>query len=373
MKAITDCAETIRGWFSSSEASRKPLPGREDETFFTDRAAAHMIIGRECDIPFDNPSFLFEPAFGGLRAFAYLAPGECALVGKHGLRLQPWFPEFAGLHKQVADRCVLDGEIVFFKNGCIEASACAKRLSLTDKTTVTNAAREERALFVANDVVFSEKRLVTDQPLIDRKELLDTIVKEGKILTAARFLQGHGTMLCASARRKNLEGVVAKHKTSRYHFGAKSPDWVAVKKFLYDNFIICGHADTDDGPRLLLGQYDPTGVIIYRGTAPLPPFTEGVEKEYVRIVGQKQAASHPFAQLAPELRPEQHTGVTWFVPTLVCSISFSARDEHGALENPVYRCLRPDKTWEDTVISDPGGYYTAPDMGDWALGPGSTA
>ena len=367
MKNKNSCGEAFIDWLSTSGAGLNPLAKRRSEGLFATKNAVHMLIGRERNSTFDNDSFLFEPAFGGLRAFAYLSPGESVLMGKHGLYLPAWFPEFANLNKQVAQKCILDGEVVLFKNGKPDVRGYGKRLSLKDPATISKTAHSSPAVFVVNDIVYSGKRQVTDLPLIDRKELLDAVVSENKSILISRYLRGQGNMLYRAAKRKSLEGIVAKHKNSQYHFGFKSPDWIAIKSFLYDNFIICGFMENEQGRHLVLGQYDPMGVILYRGIVTLNVPTETLEEDYETITSQRKLPAHAFSQ-AP---PEAAHGATWIAPTLVCSVSFSARDEQGNLENPAYRSLRLDKTWEETVMQEQGGLNSDPDMSGWIMGPWS--
>ncbi|MCC8194020.1 MAG: hypothetical protein LIP28_05185 [Deltaproteobacteria bacterium] len=319
------------------------LPHRPDDGIFQARAATHMLAGRERIVPFDHDAYLFEPMLGGLRAFFYLSTEECALIGTRGINLLAWFPELAPANMHVAARCVLDGEVVCFRNGKPSHEEFLHRLQLKDPAVIMRAARRCPAIFVASDIVFAEDGQITNLPALDRKEILGKTILETTSLIAIRYLRGQGNTLYNAARQRGLEGIMAKHKTSSYHFGIRSPDWIAIKNMLRDNFIVCGYT-TGKKPSVVLGQYDPTGVILYRGTAAL----EGWDEDFSCIRRQRTVSRHPFPNLLPDAVPN----AAWVEPALVCTASFTARDELGFLSDPCYQGLRSYQAWDKALLRD---------------------
>jgi len=310
---------------------------------FATKKLSPMLIGRERDRPFNNETFFFEPLLQGCRAFAYAGHDSTAIIGVDGAKLLPQFPEFSGLHEQIEGKCILDGEIVVLRSGIPDRKACGNRALLSCPSKIQKAMRASPAIFVASDIVYCDNGLIIDLPLLDRKDILEDRVKENNVIAFSRYLRGRGTALFDAVRHRNLEGIVAKHKNSRYHFGHKSPDWVAIRNSLEDDFIICGYTD---GPkitkRLVLGQYDPTGYMLYKGVVSLSVSTN----DFSMLKKLKTSAPPTFVQKPPG----SFKNVTWLEPLLICSISFTARDENGTLYNPVYKGLRPDRAWDQAIL-----------------------
>ena len=63
------------------------------------------------------------------------------------------------------------------------------------------------------------------QPLMDRKKLLQTTVKENGRIAVSRYFEGTGTALFTLAKQRGLEGVVGKRKDSVYIQGKRTKDW----------------------------------------------------------------------------------------------------------------------------------------------------
>ena len=76
------------------------------------------------------------------------------------------------------------------------------------------------------------------QPLMDRKKLLQTTVKENGRIAVSRYFEGTGTALFTLAKQQGLEGVVGKRKDSVYIQGKRTKDWKKIKNILEDDFAV---------------------------------------------------------------------------------------------------------------------------------------
>ena len=335
MKQISRAREVVFDWLSSFRGILMPSYRRESSLFET-RAASHMYAGREQNRPFDNDSYFFEPILGGDRVFAYLNREKTSLAGPSGAGLLDVFPELADLHQHVSGKCVLDGEIVIFKDGVPRPAEYAIRQQLQRPEAIRRAMDQFPAVFVAHDVIYWYKGQLTELPLLDRREILEKLVCQSHKIALSRFLRGQGATLFNAVRLRSLAGVTAKHKTSQYYFGYKTPDWIAIKDRLQDDYILCGYTGLANHPAtLVLGQYGPCGEISFCGRVSF----RGSEEEKTLLLRQRRGPGHPF-QAAP---PLGSLGVTWLAPSLTCSVSFAARDERGNLYDAAYQSLVPDK------------------------------
>jgi bifunctional non-homologous end joining protein LigD len=158
--------------------------------------------------PFDDPDWVFEPKYDGIRAFVYAANGAAELRSRQDLRLDrldELCQRLAGvLHRR---EVILDGEIV--------------SLDRQGKPNFRDLIRGEGFLaFAAFDLLWLDGRDLRGLPLDDRKRMLAGLLPEDtgplyKILT----LDECGRALFSAVRKMDLAGIVAKRKNEPYGAG----------------------------------------------------------------------------------------------------------------------------------------------------------
>jgi len=85
--------------------------------------------------------------------------------------------------------------------------------------------------YVVFDLLYHADRCLLHQPLARRRELLAEIVERlhvPEVIFSAGIV-GPGTALYAAALTQGHEGVMAKHLTSTYRPGRRSPAWRKIK------------------------------------------------------------------------------------------------------------------------------------------------
>jgi ATP-dependent DNA ligase len=152
------------------------------------------------------------------------------------------------------------------------------------------------------------------------------------------------------ARRRGLEGLVAKDTASKYVAGVRSPSWLKVKVRAEEEFVVGGFS----APRrsrthlgaLLVGAWDGDR-LRYAGKVGTG-FTGATLGDLAQRLAPLARDASPFAD-APRRRD-----VTWVEPRLVAQIGFTERTGDGKLRHPVFLGLRDDKSarevrWAQTV------------------------
>ena len=134
---------------------------------FDAKTAVPMHIGAEGPA-FDDPGWIFELKLDGERCLAYLDGRSTVLINRRGNRLKDKFPELADLHREVSQRCLLDGELVITLNGRPDFEEIKRRAFLSRKVAVYLAARRFPATFVAFVILYLHDRPVVVRPLIER-------------------------------------------------------------------------------------------------------------------------------------------------------------------------------------------------------------
>ncbi|MGN1052649.1 MAG: hypothetical protein ACI4SH_04580 [Candidatus Scatosoma sp.] len=299
---------------------------------FEEKNVAPMLL-HEAQ-PFDDEEYIYELKFDGIRCIAYIAPDRVALQNKRFKDVSELYPELANMKKCVKKKAVLDGELVVFSNGKPDFYALQKRSLTTDKFKISLAAKKNPVCFVAYDILYYDGANLTDLPLIKRKEYLKKHVKEGHGLSVSRFIGKNGTAFFRLAESEGLEGIVAKKKNGLYRIGKRTREWVKIKVMQEEDLLVCGYKTDGSGgvKDLLLGSYDESGRLRYRGKAAVGVSAE--EKETVENFAKKNAVKTAWF-------PEYENAV-WLKPVLTGTVRYMQETERGGLRQPVWKGLKTD-------------------------------
>jgi bifunctional non-homologous end joining protein LigD len=155
--------------------------------------------------PFNDPDWLFEIKYDGIRVLAYVVGEDCHLVSAGRSKLKGFDSVSSAILSELNARdSVLDGEIVSMdENGVI---------NFTDLLE-----RKGRLCYFAFDLLLLNGRDQRDLPLIERKRRLKEVIPSGSgSLLYADYVAGNGVALFEMVVKNNLEGIVAKPRDSRY-------------------------------------------------------------------------------------------------------------------------------------------------------------
>jgi bifunctional non-homologous end joining protein LigD len=299
-----------------------------------------MLIGVEQE-PFDSPDYIFELKLDGERCIAYLDNNSTELRNKRNLKLLPRFPELSDIHKQIKTKCILDGELAVISNGKPDFYEVQRRSLMSNKLKIELASKQHPACFTAFDILYYEDHLVTDKPLMERKALLQSVFREENSLFAySRYIEEKGSAFYQLTTEQDLEGIVAKRKDSKYYFDKRTKDWIKIKNYKDDDFVVCGYIlKPNNVSSIVIGQYR-NSELVYKGHVTL-----GVGGDSFReIMKYEKRDSHPFSNPVPSGNED----AVWLEPIHVCVVKFMDRSENG-MRHPVFKGLRSDKSPTDCV------------------------
>ena len=292
---------------------------------FAEMNIAPMLIAQMQE-PFNDPDWIYELKLDGCRCIAYLEKDKTILRNKRNMELLPRFPELKEIHSSVTDRCILDGELVVMINGVPEFYELQKRTLMTSPVKISMAAGLLPASFVAYDCLQVNDRVLLDTPIMERKAILQELVRENERIAISRYIEEKGTELYALTVQKELEGVVAKRKNSLYFQGKRTKDWIKFKRMADKEFVICGY-EPGQMTSLILGEYQ-DGALVYAGTV-----TMGVRRKLTRIL---KKSTCPFAEI-----PQGKEQVIWCKPEYVGTVEYMP-NTMDALRQPVFKGIRDD-------------------------------
>ena len=308
---------------------------------FEARRAEAMLIKEMCPA-FDSPDWIYELKLDGFRCLAYLCKGETDLRNKRNVRFLGKFPELRNIWNYVSDRCILDGEVVVMKNGVPDFYELQRRTLLTDPFKIRLASERFPASFVAYDCLYCREEELLDMPLMKRKEKLSALFsRETPGFAFSRFIEEKGKSLYRLCEEQKLEGVVAKRKNSIYRMGARTKDWVKIKRMADDDFIIAGYIPKGANHfSLILAKYR-METLVYKGS-----ISSGVTKETISYL---LPAGNTVLSLVPAA---ENRGIIWVKPEKVCRVEYMPNTKN-ALRQPVFRGYRDDvMPWEVRDVTE---------------------
>lgn len=298
-----------------------------------------MLIGVEGQ-PFDSEEYIFELKLDGERCIAYLDIDKTILKNKRSMLMLPKVPELAEIHKNVNVRCILDGELAVIKDGKPDFFEIQKRSMMSNPVKIDMAAKKYPACFTAFDILYFEDRQVTDLPLTERKELLQkAVISKNARFAVSRFIEKNGIQFYNLAEQRELEGIVAKRKDSKYYFDRRTKDWIKIKYLQNDDFVVLGYVPKENSMNsIILGQYR-NGRLVYKGHVTL-----GVGGEPFRRIKALDKIICPFSAI-----PKGNENAVWVKPELVCTVKYMMKTESGGMRQPVFKGLREDKPPEECI------------------------
>ncbi len=302
---------------------------------FVEKGIKPMLIGQQREA-FDSGEYIYELKLDGIRCIAYLDGAGTDLRNKRDRKLLSHVPELRDIHRQITGTCILDGELFVLKDGKTDFYEIQKRVMMNDPFKLQLAGARYPATFVAYDILYREGKLLTEYPLMERKELLAASLRENERIGVSRYVESGGRQLFALAKEQGLEGIVSKKRDSRYYFDRRTRDWIKSKVLDTEDCVICGYLRKEDNRiSLILGQYGENGLVC-RGHVTL-----GASLKALREHGYRRRDSAPFSEV-----PRGNEGAVWLEPELVCIVE-SMPTEKEAFRQPVFRGIRDDKEpWE---------------------------
>jgi len=300
--------------------------------------------------------FLIEDKFDGIRAQAHVANGRVAIYSRTMDEITHRFPELIEPLRSLTTDVIIDGEIIPADDEVIlPFSELQKRLGR--KNVGSQLLKSVPVVLVAYDLLYTGGKVLIDQPLSERRHLLDQLVpgrgtlrmSQGKLLVDAAKLDDE----FALARARGNEGLMIKSPTSPYKPGRRGRDWLKLKRAIATLDVAVTAVEVGHGKRRhLLSDY----TFAVRRSA---------EEEELLNIGKAYSGltDRELTELTEwfknhTLQEFGHGRVRIVEPAIVIEVTFdkvqpSKRHKSGyALRFPRILRLRPDKSASDIDTLD---------------------
>ncbi len=325
------------------------------------KAKPHFIEPMKARLVDDAPKhgdWLYELKFDGIRAIAIKNDRKVSLVSRNGNKLDGRFPEIVEAIKNLPVReCVIDGEVVALDEDGRSSFQLLQALEMEG--------RKAPLCFYVFDLLQLDGKSLLGVPLEQRKQGLAKICEGvGDVIRYSGEISGDVKPLLAEVKRRDLEGLIGKHRNSFYEPGRRSGTWIKLKCVNEQEFVIGGYTPPAGSRKyfgaILVGYYE-RGKLRFAGKVG-SGFTEKSLSMLHKKFRKEERADCPFVDLPSKLatgrvRPtggqgsEWMQGITpsmmkkmhWVNPKFVAEIKFAEWTRDGKLRQPVFLGIREDK------------------------------
>jgi bifunctional non-homologous end joining protein LigD len=285
--------------------------------------------------PFDSDQWIFEIKWDGFRALAHKTK-QVKLLSRNEKSFNARFPEIVKELQKLPGTFILDGEIVILdKQG-------RSHFQLLQNYPKEKIGTPYYYLF---DILSYKGKDLTHLPLLDRKKILKLLLKSSSLknLRYSDHIEGKGKAFFRQAKKKGLEGIMAKRKESTYQ-SCRSSDWLKIKTKMRQEVVIGGFTEPKGSRKklgaLLIGVYK-KGKLVYIGRVG-GGFNEKLLIDVFNQLQKKISTLCPFHE-PPRLN------ATWVKPQLVCEVAFAEWTKNGQLRQPIFKGMRIDKSSKEVV------------------------
>jgi bifunctional non-homologous end joining protein LigD len=289
--------------------------------------------------------WLYEVKWDGYRALCFIEGGKVRMVSRRGTKLDKQFaPVAQALAQSVkADNTIIDGEVVALDESGNPSFQHLQNLTGFGTKPALKGMAPPNLNFFAFDLLYLNGYDLRKAALIDRRQLLMSILLPSEIVRYSEHFIGKGDELLQAVRAKGLEGIIAKQAQSRYE-SKRSGSWIKIKVTTQQDFIVCGY---------ILGEREPFGSLVLG-------YNKNKKLAYAGNVGSgftQQSLKGVFEKIKPLITkkpvlsdvPKEIGEVTWVKPELICAVKFTSWTKDDRLRAPVFLGMRTEVEPEEVV------------------------
>src|SRR5215211_1163866 len=319
------------------------------------------------DKPFDSKDWVFEIKWDGVRSILLLhkKKGILELQSRNGKLVTHRYPELvreltsssstSSSSTSSVIKCkesaILDGEIVVLdkKNGIPNFQSHQRRMNVDFIKEIESLSKEIPATYYFFDILYVDGINLQGLPFLERRRILsDVITEENARIKISHFIEEQGQDVFDKTKSMGLEGLIAKHKSSKYVQGIRSRDWLKIKHIKTQDCVVIGYT-RGEGNRenyfgsLLLAVYGNNKLRFVGHTGSGFDFVQ-LDKVYTRLKAMR------IEKCPSDYVPYTNRPPVWIRPELVAEIKFSDWTSEKIMRAPIFLRFREDKTPKDCLI-----------------------
>jgi len=309
-----------------------------------------MLLLRAESLPDDAAQWEYQLKLDGYRAVAFKRAGKLYLRSRNDNDFAARYPAVLDGLAKLPNETVIDGELVAFDESGRPSFGAMQ-----------NAGPATQIIYYVFDVMVLRGRDVMAETHDHRRDLLerqvvpvlsDPVRYTGQLNASLRDL-------VASVKAQDLEGLVAKRRTSRYEPGLRSGAWRKMRINRGQEFVIGGYTiGTRTFDALILGYYEGGRLTYVARTR--NGFTPAVRQRLFKKLQPLEIRDCPFVNLPESRSGRWGQGLTkakmaecrWVKPVLVAQVEFLEWTADNHLRHTKFAGLREDKAARDVTRDD---------------------
>ena len=312
------------------------------------------MLAYPTDKAFNNKEWVFEIKWDGVRAILFKENGKIRIQSRTGNDITKKYPEIVNSAGEPLMQCksaIIDGEIVVLDdNGIPNFQAHQRRMNVETEKEILALSTEVPCTFYAFDVLYQENKSLKKLSYLERRGILSKILRTNDRIKISDYIEEKGIDILKRSKELELEGIIAKHKSSIYRDGLRSRDWLKIKNTKTQDCVVIGYTK-GIGNRinlfgsLLLAVYctEETKFRFVGHTG------SGFDYELLDRVYSKlqeiKIDSMPIDHL-----PYMNRETTWVKPVLVVEVKFNEWTKDGIMRTPIFLRFREDKKPAECTI-----------------------
>ncbi|WP_026969676.1 DNA ligase D [Algoriphagus terrigena] len=297
-----------------------------------------MLASTSKTLKFSNSkNWLYEIKWDGYRMICNHSDIATTLYSRTGIDYSKTYPDLITSLKQLPKSAIIDGEVVALNKDGKSNFQWLQHYGEEPKGTLT---------YLVFDLLYVDGHSILHLPLVERKELLETLVEDLPNIRYSDHLIGGGKAFFEESKAKGLEGIIGKKADSRYHPGVRSEEWVKFKTQESTEAVICGYTHSENRPfgSLILGLHQ-AGELAYAGNCGTG-FSITQQKELLSQFAKIKQTKSPF----PEKINLSGRKPVWLHPVMIAEVTFAEWTDNKRLRQPVFKALRNDKFPQELTV-----------------------
>jgi len=289
--------------------------------------------------PFDDPDWLFEVKWDGFRVEATIDNGQVRLWTRGQQDAARYFGSFLEPPSWLEARsAIVDGEVIALDDGGEPDFALLQaRIKGRGAATGGNA-----FVYEVFDLLHLDGRSLIGEPLEERRRLLSDVLRPDPRVRLSEHIEADGIAFFEAARRRGLEGIMAKDRRSTYLPGKRSDRWQKIKIRPEQELVVggwvTGTGKAVDLGALLVGVYD-DGTLRYAGKVGAG-FTNDNRAELLAALAEVSADAPPFDPPPPRAAARN---AHWLRPELVVRAEFAGWTSDGLVRQAAFKGIELEK------------------------------
>jgi bifunctional non-homologous end joining protein LigD len=292
--------------------------------------------------PFRDPDWLFEVKWDGYRVEAVVRDDKVRIWTRRGNDAETYFGRLLAPPSWIeASEAIVDGEVV-----ALDGDGVPDFGLLQERISALRAGQGRGAnglIYQAFDLLYLDGRSLLKVPLEDRKRLLKSVLRPHPRVVFASHIETEGITFFDVAADRHLEGIIAKHRRSRYEPGRRVPTWLKLKVRPEQELVVGGwtpgEGNAKDLGAVIVGVYD-DGHLRFAGKVG-SGFT-GTTRKQLRERLEALATDDPPFDPPPPRIPELRTA-HWIRPELVIRAELGGWTREGYVRQTAFKGLELDK------------------------------